>query len=249
MVQDRSAAAATAMLMVGTDMAPDRRRPVVAAASDGGDHPRMLRAAIDLLVPPLCWACRSPARAGLCDQCHLRLEWIEPRARLQRSSELDEHWSPLAFDGPARSLVHALKFHSATALAGLMAKQIVDALPPRAFPPGGALVPVPAHPGRRRSRGFDHAELLARELSPRVMLPLASALARRRASVASQRGLGRSERLAGHSLDLQLFHEPPKHVVLVDDVCTTGATLEECARVLRNGGSRMILAVTYSRVK
>ena len=103
----------------------------------------MLRAALDLLVPPLCWACRQPASYRLCEACRLRLPWIEPLAPPRPGSLLKQHWSPLEFEGPARSLVHALKFHSATALAALMASQIVDALPPRAFPPDATLVPVP----------------------------------------------------------------------------------------------------------
>ena len=208
----------------------------------------MLRAALDLLVPPLCWACRQPASDRLCEACRLRLPWIEPLAPPRRGSLLQQHWSPLEFEGPARSLVHALKFHSATALAALMARQIVDALPPRAFPPDGAIVPVPASPTRRRQRGFDHADLLAAELSKLVLLPLERPLKRDVALASGQRGLGRNDRLSGRGLQVRAVRTTPIRVVLVDDVCTTGATLELSAKALLAGETALVSAVTFCSV-
>jgi len=208
----------------------------------------MLRAALDLLVPPLCWACREPAADRLCEPCRSRLPWIEPLAARRRGSVLQQHWSPLEFEGPARALVHALKFHSATALAALMAQQLVDALPPRAFPPGAALVPVPASPMRLRQRGFDHAELLAVALSRLVMLPLERPLRRERSIALGQRGLGRSDRLSGRGLQLRATGKAPLQAILIDDVCTTGATLELCAKALLGTETCRVSAVTYCSV-
>jgi ComF family protein len=208
----------------------------------------MLRAALDLLVPPLCWACRQPARGRLCAACRLRLPWIEPLAPRRRGSVLHQQWSPLEFEGPARALVHALKFDCATALAALMARQIVDALPPRAFPPDAALVPVPASRLRLRQRGFDHADLLASELAKLILLPLQRPLKRDSALASGQRGLSRGDRLSGRGLQLRAVHTAPPRVVLVDDVCTTGATLELCATVLLAGETTAVSAVTYCSV-
>ena len=208
----------------------------------------MLRAALNLLVPPLCWACREKADERLCESCRSQLPWIEPLAPRRDGTLLLQHWSPLEFEGPARALVHALKFQSATALAAVMASQLVDALPPRAFPPDAALVPVPASPIRLRQRGFDHANLLAAELSRLVMLPLARPL-RREASIArGQRGLGRGDRLSGRGLQVRATRRAPLRVVLVDDVCTTGATLELCAQALLEAGAEGVSAATYCSV-
>ncbi len=209
----------------------------------------MLAALLDLLAPPLCWGCRSPSDGPLCAACRAELVWIEPRAPSARGSAIDALWSPLEFGGPARALVHALKFSAATGLAAPMAQQIVDALPPTAFSPSAVLVAVPAHRGRRARRGFDHAELLAEQLSVRVMLNRERALHRHSASVGQQRGLGRRRRLAGEALRVSAGAKVPDQVILVDDVCTTGATLERCARALRSAGSSAVSAVTYSRVK
>ncbi len=208
----------------------------------------MLRAALDLLVPPLCWACRGPARDHLCAGCRRALPWIEPLAPRRRGTLLQQHWSPLEYQGPARALVHALKFRSAIALAALMAEQIVGALPPRAFPPDGALVPVPASRMRRRQRGFDQADLLASELSRLVVLPLQRPLKRQAAVASGQRGLGRSERLSGRGLKVSATREAAVRVVLIDDVCTTGATLELCAKALLAGKTESVSAITYCSV-
>jgi len=161
---------------------------------------------------------------------------------------LQQHWSPLEFEGPARALVHALKFQSATALATLMANQLVDALPPRSFPPGAVLLPVPASPARLRQRGIDHADLLAAELSRLVMLPVERPLKRRAAIARGQRGLSRSERLSGRGLRVSVARKAPPSAVLIDDVCTTGATLELCASALLERETCRVSAITYCSV-
>lgn len=208
----------------------------------------IFRAALNLIVPPLCWACREAADQRLCEDCRSQLPWIEPLAPRRHGSLLAQHWSPLRFEGPARALVHALKFQSATALAALMARQLVDALPPRAFPPDASLVPVPASPLRLRQRGFDHADLLAAELARLVMLPLERPLRRRAAIAPGQRGLSRSDRLSGRGLRLGVVRTAPPRVILIDDVCTTGATLELCAEALLAAATESVSAVTYCSV-
>lgn len=129
-----------------------------------------------------------------------------------------------------------------------MARQLVDALPPRAFPPDGALVPVPASPIRFRQRGFDHADLLAAELSRLVMLPVERPLRRQATIAQGQRGLGRRDRLSGRGLKVRAARKAPARVILVDDVCTTGATLELCAAALLGGESELVSAITYCSV-
>ena len=76
--------------------------------------------------------------------------------------------TPLALTGPARDLVHALKFRSVPGVAALMAAHVVHALPAGFFDPGATIVPVPAHPARRRRRGYDHADALARAIAART---------------------------------------------------------------------------------
>jgi len=109
-----------------------------------------------------------------------------------------------------------------------------------------AIVAVPAHPGRRRARGFDPAELLARALARKIGLPLARPLWR---SAKAQRQLGasRDERRAGGRLGFEARGPAPRMAILVDDVHTTGATLSACAAALKEAGARRVVAITWAR--
>jgi predicted amidophosphoribosyltransferase len=149
----------------------------------------------------------------------------------------------MAYEGPARALIQALKFRGALPVVGLMAAQIAATLP--ADLRGGVLVPVPPQPARRRARGFDPAGALAHALAGRLELPLAPALTRHDRAKRQTRA-GRAARREAGRIVISASAAPPA-VVLVDDVHTTGATLDACARALAAAGARDIAAVTYAR--
>jgi predicted amidophosphoribosyltransferase len=211
---------------------------------------------VDLLAPPLCAACRRPARGQICGECLRRLPWLRghrcPRCALPRhrsgcpaaAAAFDRAWAPLAYEGPARELVRALKFRAALPVAGLMAAHLAANLP--ADLRACALVPVPPHQGRLRRRGFDPAALLAAGLAERAGLPLAPCLTRADRG-RRQVGAGRVLRRSAGRFAAVASAAPPRVAVLVDDVHTTGATLDVCARALKQSGSEWIGAVTYVR--
>jgi ComF family protein len=155
-------------------------------------------------------------------------------------------WAPVAYEGPARELVRALKFRGATKLAEAMAAQVV-ANAPEGLLSEGVLVPVPLHRERRRRRGFNQARLLANAVSARAGLPVWDGLARAGAAN-SQVGRGRRERRAGPAGSVHARDgKGPPRAVLVDDVATTGGTLSACARALREAGTEEVVAVTFAR--
>jgi predicted amidophosphoribosyltransferase len=207
---------------------------------------------LDLLAPPGCLACRAPLASGvLCRGCHAALPWLRdpcpacalPRIGARctecpaRLAAFDGAWAPLAHAGPARELVLALKSGSPPA-AGTMAAQIAARLP-RELMHGATLVPLP--PGRR---GGEHAHRLAAALARRTGCPLGDCLRRARRG-RRQVGSSRRARREGHRVTVR--GPVPGRALLVDDVHTTGATLDAAARALRAAGCPQVSAVTYAR--
>jgi ComF family protein len=148
-----------------------------------------------------------------------------------------------------RKAIHELKYRSLKAISPCLAELLADYL--RANPmPGEVLVAVPLHPRRLRERGYNQSSLLAWELGKCIGLPViddclirvkqaqpqvrAVDVEERRSNVAGA-FVCRDEKLGG------------KQVILIDDVCTSGATLESCAAALKNKGARSIWGLTLAR--
>ena len=200
-----------------------------------------------LLAPPLCWGCRGPAgRAGpLCRDCSGEL--TRPAPELTAASGVPA-FAAVAYEGPARELVRALKFRAALGVAQAMAAAIVAGAPEGLLARGSALVPVPIHPRRARERGFNQAETLADAVARRTGLPVAAVLTRDGGS-GSQVGRGRGERARAIRGSIAVRHgvRASPRCLVVDDVITTGATLAGCAAALREAGCGEVLGVAYAR--
>jgi ComF family protein len=197
----------------------------------------------DLVAPPLCWTCRGPAARGepLCRGCRRLLRFLGSRP--VRLAGL-QAWAAVAYEGPARDLVGALKFDGALAVAEAMARLVVASAPAGML--SAPLVPVPLHPARLRRRAFNQAAVLAEAIGARASQPVIDCLVRRGPDV-RQVGRGRAARLAGPAGAFVATGAVPDRVALVDDVVTTGATLAACARALRAAGATQIAALAFAR--
>jgi ComF family protein len=194
----------------------------------------------------MCVACRGhagPDRA-LCPACRAGVRWLGGEWVTFGPVEV---WAPVAYEGAARALVRALKYRGAMALADPMAAAMAANAPP-GLREAAALVPVPLVPARRRRRGFNQAEVLARALGARTGLPVVDCLGRS-GNRGAQVGRGRTERR--EPLDDALAAKPgaPRlsAAIIVDDVVTTGTTLAACCHALRASGCERVRAVTYAR--
>jgi len=191
-------------------------------------------AALSRIVPPWCARCGAPVGLAPC-RCH---ELVPALAAVR---------SVAPFDGWLRDAIVAFKYRDEWARADHLGGLLVERL--ASLGPVDAVVPVPLHPKRERRRGYNQAALLANRAGRRAHLPSLDALARTR-DTPQQVGL---EATARHANVAGAFAHCPdsdvagKHLVLVDDVLTTGATLGACAETLLAAGAARVCAVTLAR--
>jgi len=190
------------------------------------------------LLPLLCPHCGRPQASGIvCPSC-----W-------QRKTEIDGIRSPFRFDGAIREAVHQLKYRNLKAISPCLAELLADYL--RSNPlPGEVFVPVPLHPRRLRERGYNQSGLLARDLGRRINLPvIEDCLIRVKQAQPQVRAVDVEERRR-NVVDAFVCRDEKvsgKQIILIDDVCTSGATLESCAAALKNKGATSVWGLTLAR--
>ena len=189
--------------------------------------------------PPRCPICWQPQRQGVpCGRCR------EERPAFQGARSL------YLYEGAAREAVHALKYNYVSALAQPMARLMAAYVEEEEVIEADLLAAVPLYVRRQRLRGYNQSLLLARELSRLCGLPLAErGLARRRNTAPQARSAdaeARKRNVADAFVADRRWAEG-KRVLLIDDVMTTGATLDACARALRQAGAASVWALTFAR--
>jgi ComF family protein len=192
------------------------------------------------LFPPRCCLCSfegSSLDLDLCTHCRADLPWSEIEAML----------IPLRFEPPVDGLIRRLKYHRVLANARVLGVLLADAARQRAAPLPKLLVPVPLHPARLRERGFNQAAAIARYASRMLEIPVAHHAARRVRDTPSQTRLGQAERqrnlrgaFAVSNPRQQRRLQLADHVAIVDDVLTTGSTMNELRGVLLAAGVRQV---------
>lgn len=198
---------------------------------------------LPLLPAPQCPRCGYPVTEGDCRWCEL----VPPYVRAVRSV----CWVPDHLGG---QLVHALKYDGWHALAhGMGARMARLSWPADVTVERTALVPVPLSPRRERERGFNQSAHLADAIAEHLAIEVWDDLLIRSRFSSSQTRLTPEERLRNVSDAFRVTGDPARlrgaHLVLVDDVVTTAATLNACAAALFAGGTRIISYVTFGRAR
>lgn len=231
---------------------------------DGRRARAMFDALRGLVFPERCVGC-GVRGSLLCAPCEARLPWL-PDAICTGCGSIGTHATPrphcsgatgplsevlvaCAFEGPVRRAVHALKYRGARNHAPLLADLLARAV---SLSLGGidVLVPVPLAAGRRRSRGFNQSELIARDVGARLGIPVAPDLVVRSRETDAQVGMGaaaRRENVTGAFRCTPGSAVAGRYVALVDDVTTTGATLRACAEPLLAAGAASVIGLAIAK--
>jgi ComF family protein len=215
----------------------------------------LLRGLLDLALPPICGRCGGavPHGEAFCRLCDGALPRSEGNALPPPG--LAACVAALAYEGEVLHWIRRFKYPlpgiygldpAATSAVRSFVREAAARVP---GPPPQLVVPVPLHPRRLRSRGFNPAALLARTVAREIRVPVDPAALHRVRDTESQTGLDRAARrrnVRGAFRARRRFSAPPR-VWLVDDVVTTGSTVAESARVLRRAGARAITGVCAAR--
>lgn len=226
---------------------------------------KYLRAALTLLLPARCQYCHAPAASdrALCEACCAALPWNDcccPRCALPqnhdqhcrrcllRAPNFDAAWSAFRLEAPIQRSIHQLKYGARLLEARLMGELMAQRLCHRDELPR-ILIPVPLHPQRLRRRGYNQALELARPVARICGLQLQPTLARRTRATADQIGMNARRRRANVRDAFRIEGDLHGiHVALIDDVMTTGATLDALARACKQAGATRVEAWCAARV-
>jgi competence protein ComFC len=195
------------------------------------------RDSVEPMHGPLCSVCGEPVReAGLCVDC------------LTEPPDFDALRAYTLFDGTIRNALHRLKYRNDISMGDVLAPYLVDLLSHQNWPVD-LVTAVPLSKKRQRSRGYNQAERIARPFAVRIHKPYYANAIHRVVDTRSQIDLSLTERrenvsgaFYANSMVVGL-----KSVIIIDDVSTTGSTISECARALKEAGAERVYALTVAR--
>ena len=196
------------------------------------------------IVPPFCAKCSEPFDGAItnpfsCASCSHRVLYFDAAVSAYRSR------------GIIRQVILNFKYGRQAHLCHLVARWLIASLDDSRIrePAFDAIIPVPLHPAKQRERGFNQAALLADRVAPCLGIPVRPVLQRIRFTT-TQTAFDRAERIQNlrHAFRLRRNGDVRNlRVLLIDDVLTTGSTLSECARVLKENGAHSVYAATAAR--
>ncbi|MEI7554411.1 ComF family protein [Candidatus Chlorohelix sp.] len=220
---------------------------------------------VDFFFPPRCFVCGKIGQ-WLHPDCRKSLPYITQSYCLvcgapfngvrcysplcsMPSRSLDTAGSVFIHIGAIRQAVLKLKYRGVRAVSGVLGAEMAEAIKQRGWLDSDLLIPVPLHRTHLQERGYNQAGLLAESISEVCKLEIDEIQLARIRQTRSQIGLGLRERAenVANAFEWRGASLIGKNILLVDDVCTTGATLNACATVLKAAGANLVRAITLTR--
>ena len=225
---------------------------------------RLAKQVLAFVFPPTCVICKQVG-AVICDSCMATLPRLQlPLCPLcsrrldkpiaacwqcrKRPFPLQKIGAVFEYTSPLTELIYKLKYHDQFALAEPLGKQMASAWPQQEISPS-LVVPVPLHAQRQRKRGYNQSMLLAKQLCSEWTLPLSTTALQRVRNTRPQVELDASERAQNVQAAFVADETAVvnQHILLIDDVCTTGSTLAACANALMAVGAASVSAYCLAR--
>lgn len=215
----------------------------------------MIRPLVNLLFPLICPLCERPLGDDdphrLCHGCWRQLNDGAFLTSLDPVPFVNRLWACGPYDGSLKELIHRFKFKGQRSLAIPLSELLLAFATTHRLTEGiDVVVPVPLHPVRQRERGFNQSLLLSQRCAQPFRRPLLPRALLRTKPTASQTQLPRAERLTnvrGAFRCPRPRQVEEQRILLIDDVLTTGATVSECARTLKEAGATKVTACTLAR--
>lgn len=209
---------------------------------------------LSLIFPPKCMFCGKILKAGLeevCEPCMDRIMLSGHMPKKHSGAFFDSAVCALEYEGSVRAALHRFKFSGKQSYAKPFARILRFAMQQKQFEDYEIIACVPTNRKNMRKRGYNHAELLAQQLSVMTGKPYVDALAKSR-DTKPMFGLNIAQRranvLGSFALKCDAKIVAGKRVLVVDDILTTGATMSECARILLENGAQAVLAAAVATV-
>jgi len=211
----------------------------------------LFRGIRDLVFPPLCIICKKEyfrEYIPICKNCIDQLTYLPENIRQKKScaDNLSELYITFLFDNNYKKLIHFLKYKEYRSIGHRIGELVAEKIGEKRFNSAKIVaIPIPLHPIKYRERGYNQARLIARGLSQVTGIPNRPNLLKRVKNTKSQTKLSKKERKnnMADAFQASRFDSNSKEIILIDDVYTTGATMDSAAKALKAVGYKNITGI------
>ncbi len=199
---------------------------------------------LDFFFPRFCLGCKKEG-SWLCEDCRREIKLTPSRISLPQIKVA----SALTFGPPIDELIHYLKYNGIRELVPILGEFLLKRVESLSIEKDSVIVPVPLYLWRERERGYNQSELLARFLGAKRGMKVYQGLVRAKKTKSQVECKGKGERVKNLKGAFALKEKAPEKIILLDDVLTTGATLNEAARALQRGGTKKLIGLVVATAR